>query len=111
MSRFTNWLFDGGEVRFFGAAAVLILVIVLIGAGVDYATRNRLRSGVVVQKICKPAENRTGVTSRGDVYTYAAPEEYILRVKGEWKGKTRVEDWPVTSINFAQFNIGDEVYP
>lgn len=86
MNKFIDWLLNGRPIILFGAIGSVVILIISACVFGAYMTRNRLPSGIVVSKICNPAHPTVGITSDCKTFSYVKPEEFYLRVKGEWRG-------------------------
>jgi len=91
--------------------------IIVLLMSVLFLSCHKLESGVVVKKHFEPSHSQliTTVISNGKTvspYTYIiyVPDKWQITIEGEYRGKTRREDFSIPESDFRNINIGDFIY-
>ena len=96
-------------------AAIIIIVVVgiiaaVVGLGIANE-RNRISSGVIVDKEYHPGYNHSSARTDSDGKAYYErdnrPPQYLFCIEGEKDGETVRYWFDVTPIEYDKYNVGD----
>lgn len=98
-------------------AIIIIVVVVIIAAVVGFGIaneRNRISSGVIVDKEYDPGYNHSSARTDSDGMVhyerYNRPPQYQFCIEGEKDGKTVRYWFDVTPAEYDKYNIGDTYF-